>query len=62
MFECSAILDLIERLKLAEADFGSLQDKLVHLGKMLSALIRFIEKEGRKEFGPPRGYAAVGLG
>ena len=46
VFECSALLDLIERLKLVEKDFNFLQDKLVEIGKMLSGLIRFIEKEG----------------
>lgn len=46
VFECVALLDVIERLKMAEIDFNCLHDDLVQIGKMLSGLIRFIEKEG----------------
>ena len=60
VFECVALLDVIERLKLVEADFDTLQDGLVSIGKMLSGLIRFIEKEGESRNAraatPPIGY------
>ncbi len=48
VFECVAILDLVRTLELVTRDLDPLQEELEHLGKMLSGLIRFIERGPRK--------------
>jgi four helix bundle protein len=51
VFECVAILDLVRTLGLAKQDLGYMQTELEHIGKMLSGLIRYIEKAPRKPGG-----------
>ncbi len=51
VFECVAILDLIEPLALVPRNTAELQEELEHLGKMLSGLIRYIEQNPRKAGG-----------
>jgi four helix bundle protein len=51
VFECVAILGLVRTLGLAKQDLGYMQTELEHIGKMLSGLIRYIEKTPRKPGG-----------
>jgi four helix bundle protein len=44
VFECVAILDLVSRLKLSEANLSDSYKCLETIGRMLSGLIRHIEK------------------
>jgi len=48
VFECVAILALVKTLELVDRSTEELQIELEHLGKMLSGLIRFIERSPRK--------------
>ena len=48
VFECVAILDLIQRLKFVERDFEEVFKDLQTIGKMLSGLIGYVEGEKYK--------------
>ena len=49
VFECAAIVDLLSELNLADHSVAdSLQADLAQIGKMLSGLIRWIEKNPRE--------------
>ncbi len=47
VFECVAVLDLIRKVGLIEEDFGPVYKNLETIGRMLSGLIKFVEKRER---------------
>jgi len=47
-FECVAVLDLVRTMDLVKRDLGTLYKDLATIGRMLSGLIRYLEKEAKK--------------
>lgn len=48
VFECVAILDLVKTLELSVSGTDKMESELEHIGKMLSGLIRYIQKGPRR--------------
>ncbi len=51
VFECVAIFDLIKTLRLVQSDLVEVYEKLQTIGKMLSGLIRYVEKASERRVG-----------
>lgn len=52
VFECAAVLDLLEGLPLGvEAELPKIRERLVLMGKMLSGFIRYLETQEPKKRG-----------